>query len=161
MIAYKGLGVLADALMRIADRDDWRLTLVGDGPALDEAMLARFRMQQVTLARRAWLSDAELEQHIAACDVLLAPYLSATQSGPIAQALAYGKPCIVTPVSALPEQIGEGAAGWVARHTSSEAFAAALTQMLDGAEERAAKALAAQNLARAAWEGGDWDWLME
>jgi glycosyltransferase involved in cell wall biosynthesis len=106
MIAYKGLGVLADALMRIADRDDWRLTLVGDGPALDEAMLARFRMQQVTLARRAWLSDAELEQHIAACDVLLAPYLSATQSGPIAQALAYGKPCIVTPVSALPEQIG-------------------------------------------------------
>ncbi len=161
MIAYKGLGILADALARIADRDDWCLTLVGDGPALDEAMLTRFRMPQVTLARRAWLSDTELEQHIASCDVLLAPYLSATQSGPIAQALVYGKPCVVTRVGALTEQIGEGAAGWIADEASGASFAAALTHMLDHPEERAAKATAALDLARAAWNADDWDWLRD
>lgn len=161
MIAYKGLGILADALTRIADRDDWRLTLVGDGPALDGPMLARFRLPQVTLARRAWMSDSELDQHIANCDVLLAPYLSATQSGPIAQALAYGKPSIVTPVGALPEQIGAGAAGWVARDASAGAFAEALKKMLDAPETRATKAAAAHDLARGAWNSDDWDWLQD
>lgn len=161
MIAYKGLDILADALDRIADRDDWRLTMAGAGPALTQAVRRRFAHRQVDCIRGEWLEEIALESLIAECDVMLAPYRSATQSGLVAQALAHGKPCVVTPVGALAEQIGGGLAGWVAADTSGEAFAAALSSALDRASERAEKSAAAAALARAVWEGDHWDWLRE
>jgi glycosyltransferase involved in cell wall biosynthesis len=87
--------------------------------------------------------------------VALAPYRSATQSGIVAQAMAHGKPCVATPVGALPEQVGAG--GWIAREASAEAFAASLAQALDG--DREAKARAAHAIARAVWEHDYWGWL--
>ena len=67
----------------------------------------------------------------------------------------------VEPVGALAEQIGEGAAGWIADEASGASFAAALTHMLDHPEERVAKATAALDLAHAAWNADDWDWLRD
>ncbi len=159
MIAYKGLDILADALERIAGRDDWRLTIAGAGPALTQAARRRLAHRQIDSIRGDWLQEAELESLIAECDVVLAPYRSATQSGLVAQALAHGKPCVVTPVGALAEQIGGGRAGWVAAGANGEAFAAALALALDGRALVAEKSVAAAALARAAWEGTHWDWL--
>lgn len=159
MIAYKGLDLLADALDRIAARDDWRLTLVGEGPALTDAMLARLRRPQVRHARRAWLSEAELEALIGDCDVLLAPYRSATQSGVVAQALARGKPCLVTPVGALSEQIGAGRAGWIASAADGESVAKTMELLLDDPRARTEKSAAALALARDAWARDYWSWL--
>jgi glycosyltransferase involved in cell wall biosynthesis len=156
MIAYKGLDVLADALDAIKHRNDWRLVMAGDGPALTDAMMARFDAPHIEL-RRAWLSDADLEAVIASCDVLLAPYTSATQSGVISQALAFGKPCIVTPVGALPEQIGD--AGWIARDVSAPAFADAMRAALDDSAALGKASDAALRRAQAAWDADAWGWL--
>jgi glycosyltransferase involved in cell wall biosynthesis len=157
MLAYKGLELLAGALDAIAHRDDWRLTIAGSGPALSEAVTRRFRHRQVERISAQWLDEAALERLIGAHDVLLAPYLSATQSGVVAQALARGKPCVATPVGALPEQIG--AAGWIAAAATPEAFAAALNAMLDDPAARAEKSKAASAQARAAYESDAWGWL--
>jgi glycosyltransferase involved in cell wall biosynthesis len=158
MIGYKGVDMLADAVERIAARDDWRLTIAGFGPALDDAAAARFKHPQVERISNEWLSDDALETLIADCDILLAPYRSATQSGVVAQALACGKPCVVCPVGALVEQISGGEAGWIAAATTPDAFAAALTQALKGVEH-SLKARAAQRLAEAAWKNAHWAWL--
>ncbi|MEQ1618324.1 MAG: glycosyltransferase [Terricaulis sp.] len=155
MIAYKGLDLLAEAASRISTRSDWRLTIAGAGPALDDKMATRFRLPQVERVAREWVGDEELERLLAESDALLAPYRSATQSGMIAQAMALGTPCVATPVGALLEQIEAG--GWIARETSAEAFAAAMTRALDG--DRAAKARAAHEIARAAWARDYWGWL--
>jgi glycosyltransferase involved in cell wall biosynthesis len=159
MMAYKGVDILADALARLAQRDDWRLTVAGAGPELDDAMARRFELHQVERVSREWLSEAELDALIADCDVLLAPYRSATQSGVISQALAHGKPCVVTPVGALGEQIGDG--GWVAQRADAGAFAAALEQALGSADEVRTKSAGALALARAAWRHDYWRWLEE
>ncbi|HYD72163.1 MAG TPA: glycosyltransferase family 4 protein [Candidatus Binatia bacterium] len=161
MIAYKGIEILAEALARLAKRDDWRLTIAGAGPALDAAAARRFELSQVERVTRGWLSETELDALVADCDILLAPYRSATQSGVVAQALAHGKPCVVTPVGALGEQIGEGLGGWMAERADAPAFAAALERALssvDALRERQAGALA---IARAAWQHDYWRWLEE
>jgi glycosyltransferase involved in cell wall biosynthesis len=159
MITYKGGDLLADALPQIADRADWRLTVTGAGPALTRALAARFACPQLELLDASWLSDENLERHIEACDILLAPYRSATQSGLVAQALAHGKPCVVTPVGALAEQIGGGKAGWIAKSASASDFAAALVSALDDAQGRADKSQNAIHLAREAWRSDYWSWI--
>jgi glycosyltransferase involved in cell wall biosynthesis len=161
MIAYKGLDILADALPRLAQRDDWRLTIAGAGPALDSAMARRFDLPQVERVSSSWLSEAELEGLIADCDILLAPYRSATQSGIVAQALAHGKPCIVTPVGALGDQIGGGIGGWAAEGADASAFSAAMAHALGSAEDVPTKAAGALAIARAAWQHDYWRWLEE
>lgn len=157
MIAYKGVDLLALALDQIAARDDWRLVIAGDGPALDEAVLQRFAKPQIEGIARGWLSDAQLDTMIAEADLLLFPYRSATQSGVLAQGMAMGKPSIVTPVGALPEQIGDG--GWVAEGANAQAFARSLLAALDSPEARFAAATAAHLRARSAWERDAWGWL--
>lgn len=161
MIAYKGLDILAEALARVAGGHDWRLTIAGAGPALDEATVRRFASSQASSVANEWLSEGRLDALIADCDILLAPYRSATQSGVVAQALAQGKPCVVTPVGALAEQIGDGVGGWVAEAANASAFAAALEQALPSAEGVQAKGIGALALARAAWQHDYWRWLEE
>lgn len=159
MIAYKGVDLLAQALPLLATRTDWTLRVAGFGPALDAAAAARFALPQVSRVETGWLSDAELETLIAETDIVLAPYLSATQSGVVAEAMAFGKPCVVTPVGALAEQIDGGAAGWVAEATSSDAIAATIAHALDRPDERAQRAAAAGEAATAAWRADHWSWL--
>jgi glycosyltransferase involved in cell wall biosynthesis len=159
MLAYKGVEVLAAALDQLSARDDWRLTIAGDGPSLDEAATRRFALPQIEAVLRGWLADVDLEQLIAGADVLIFPYRSATQSGVLAHGLALGKPSVVTPVGALPEQIGDGAAGWVADSADANAVARALHAVLDNSNARADKAAAAQAIARDAWGRDSWGWL--
>ena len=159
MIAYKGLDLLADSLDRVAHRGDWRLVIAGHGPALTDAARARFKHKQIESLHGAWLSEAAIDQLMTESDVLIAPYRAASQSGVVAQALAWGKPCVVTPVGALAEQIDQGKAGWIASHCTPEALTTALTEMLDNPAARAMKAAGAHKVARTAWDGDHWGWL--
>lgn len=157
MIAYKGVDLLADALPLLAQRQDWRLVVAGHGPALDAAAIARFDMPQVERVAPGWMDDAALAALIAESDLVLAPYRSATQSGIVSAALAAGKPCIATPVGALPEQIGQ--AGWIADAATPGAFAEALSAALSDPAGRAARAAMAHQIATEAWRQSYWDWL--
>ncbi|MGD9980996.1 MAG: glycosyltransferase family 4 protein [Hyphomonadaceae bacterium] len=159
MIDYKGVDILADALTRIEGRNDWRLTVAGHGPALTPALVSRLSATPGVDVLAGWLSDAEIAALLEEHDVLVAPYRSASQSGVVAEALAAGLPCVVTPVGALVEQIGEGAGGWIARGTAPDAFAAALSAALADPAAISGKAEGALALARAAWEAPYWDWL--
>jgi glycosyltransferase involved in cell wall biosynthesis len=158
MMSYKGGDILADALPELAGHANWRLTIVGAGPALDESLKQRLCGANIQVIPN-WMSEQELESHIAACDILLAPYRSATQSGVVAQALAFGKPSIVTPVGALPEQIGDGAAGWIARGADAGSLAEILVRVVKDDTSLAAKAAGAAAIAARAWNGDHWAWL--
>jgi glycosyltransferase involved in cell wall biosynthesis len=159
LVAYNGVDILAAALRFLAPRDDWRLRVAGTGPVLDDAFAKRFVGAQIESVTRSWLSEAELDALISACDIVLAPYRSATQSGLLAQALAHGKSCVVTPVGALGEQIGDGVGGWVAARADAAAFAAAMEQALTSVSDAQVKAQGALALARAAWQHDYWRWL--
>ncbi|MCC6787489.1 MAG: glycosyltransferase family 4 protein [Hyphomonadaceae bacterium] len=159
MINYKGTDILANALPLVGGRNDWCLTIAGHGPALTPELVSRLSQPQVESIKAGWLSEAEIADLFARHDVLLAPYRSASQSGVIAQAMAAGLPCVVTPVGGLVEQIGAGGGGWISEAATPVAFAAALTDALDDDTNRKTKAEGAIALARAAWDAPHWDWL--
>ena len=158
-IAYKGIGLLIEALGLLDPSHDWELTIAGDGPALDADLTAKItRLGRVTL-RRGFMTEAETDALIDASDIVLAPYKSATQSGVASQALARGRPVLATPVGALAEQLGHGAGGWLSERAEAAAFAACLAEALRDPAQHAIKAAGAYNLAQAAWRGDAWDWL--
>ncbi len=105
-----------------------------------------------------WLSHAETQELLRSHDVMIAPYREASQSGVVAEALAWGLPVVATPVGALAEQIGDGRAGWLSDPGS---FGATLISMLDDPGTRASKARAAHDLAREFWGRECWDWLAD
>lgn len=56
-----------------------------------------------------WLSEEEMIEIITKSDLLLLPYLEASQSGIAARSICFLKPTIITPVGALPEQFNYSA----------------------------------------------------
>jgi glycosyltransferase involved in cell wall biosynthesis len=159
LLAYKGLDLLEGALQRIASRTDWRLSIAGFGDEAAARAFARFVQIDAIEARR--LADAEVDALIARHDVLLAPYLSATQSGVVADASAQGMPAVATPVGALPEQLDFGKAGWLAEAASAEAYAAALVRALDARASYAEMSARAFARAQRCYGTDYWDWMPE
>jgi glycosyltransferase involved in cell wall biosynthesis len=158
MISYKGCDVLADALSVVSRRLDWRVTIAGEGPALDRAMRARFESDRIEV-RTGWMSESALDELVASADILVAPYRSATQSGVVAQALARGRPCIVNPVGALAEQIGDGHAGWIAADVDVYSLTEVIEHALGADGLWCEKAHGATEIATRAWDEDCWSWL--
>ncbi|CAH1660607.1 Glycosyltransferase involved in cell wall biosynthesis [Hyphomicrobiales bacterium] len=137
LIAYKGLSLLRAALEPLKARDDWRLTIAGSGPDKAYADDAFKDLPQVTL-RTEWLSQPDLQGLIAEADTLICPYVEASQSAIIPEGLALGTPSIVTPVGALPEQVGFGAVGEVAAQATAHALTVAIQRLIDDRDHVAA-----------------------
>jgi glycosyltransferase involved in cell wall biosynthesis len=147
LLQYKGLDILAAAVGLIADRDDWRLTIAGNGPKRDFVIEAFGRYKQVDLSRLTWLLEEEIDDLIDTHDIVVCPYSEASQSGVIAEAAGRGVPAIATPVGGLAEQTAYGRAGWVTPAATPQALAATITSILDARMMYEAKSAATLELA--------------
>lgn len=130
LLPYKGLPMLAEALEHFRELPGWRLTIAGYG-AEAGSVQTRFRhFPQVDLGWVRELDESEVDTLLDRHDVLVCPYIEASQSGALSEALYHGVPSLVTPVGALPEQIGFGRAGWVAQSTSAHGLREAIRMVL-------------------------------
>ena len=128
--AYKGVGVLADALPMLDPRTT-SVRVVGAGRSADLPRLAALPNVEM---RQGWCSERELVSHMDWADVIVAPYVEASQSGIVAVAQGRGRPVIVTPVGGLPEQVLHEKTGLVAKAPTPEAVAGAIGRFLDRPE---------------------------
>ncbi len=133
LLPYKGLDLLIQALGPLKGDSRWRLTLAGSGPLESEVRRAFAEWPQVDL-ELGWIPDQRMDELFSSHHLLLCPYKEASQSGVIAEALSWALPSLVMPAGALPEQIGYGIAGLVARTGDAEGFRDALTSVLDAPE---------------------------
>ena len=62
--------------------------------------------------RMEFVTDDEAEYELARADVIVLPYLSATGSGVLAQAIGLNKPVIVSDIPELRDQVRPGIDGW-------------------------------------------------
>ena len=156
LIAYKGLDLLAEACRLMAGRDDFTLTIAGDGP-MKAAVEADFSgLPAVDLSYLRHLTEEEIDALIASHDVLVCPYRDASQSAVIAEAVLAGVPSIVTPAGALPEQVDFGRAGSVAGALTGRAVADCMIRMLDNREETAAMSAAVLDFWHRTATGNPW-----
>lgn len=102
ILAYKGLDLLLEAWGRIEHRGGAHLIVAGEGDLVPfQGLLGS--ADDVTV-RNTWLSDAEIIQLMTQADLLVLPYVEASQSGVIGIAHSFGVPVLCTDVGGLVEQ---------------------------------------------------------
>jgi len=157
--AYKGLNYLIDAVPKILQTMPVKVLVVGEfyddrGPY--ENQIARLGVQSVVRISDRYVPNEEVGLYFSAADVVVLPYVSATQSGIVQIAYNYDRPVITTDVGGLPEVVVEGRTGYVVPARDPEALAAAVVRFFS--EGRAAEF--AENIHREK-EKYSWDRLVE
>ncbi|MFH0780965.1 MAG: glycosyltransferase [Pseudomonadota bacterium] len=122
---YKGLSLLLEAFHNLASRyPDVSLLVVGEhfyptseglhnnGSLLDHLSANDPIRSQIILIDR-YVANEEVGRYFAIADVLVAPYLSTTQSGPIQIAYAFDKPVIASDLPAFRQCVSHGESGYL------------------------------------------------
>ena len=127
---YKGLKYLLNAMPQICGEDDQiRLWVVGEFGSDKEEYRELIRELELTDKVRvqgSYTPDREVEKYFAAADLVVLPYISATQSGIVQIAYGFTKPVVVTDVGGLPDVVEDGSTGYIVEPGNSEAIAAAV-----------------------------------
>ncbi|MDA8384161.1 MAG: glycosyltransferase family 4 protein [Betaproteobacteria bacterium] len=150
---YKGLDDLLACMVDLQHRGiRCRLIIAGAGSIAASAL--KPASGRVTVINR-FIDDTEIRGIFEASDLVVLPYRSATQSGVIPMAYAFGKPVVATRVGALPEMVVEGTTGALVRPNDPEALAGTLERLLRDADRlkrmgEAARLYVAEHFA---WEG--------
>lgn len=127
ILPYKGLPLLIDAFNRITDYHDLELAVVGRGD-LEGEMRQLLVHPRIRLDNR-WIPESEVASVFEAADIVVVPYIEASQSGVIAAAYGMGLPVIVTPVGGLTEQVVDGKTGVIAAEITPQSFADAMVAL--------------------------------
>lgn len=139
LLEYKGLDTLVSVASIFAEAAAAvQFRVVGDGPVGDRLA------GQGTNVRWdvGWVPEGMVPAVLDSFDVLLLPYSEASQSGALAQAMALGIPCVVTPIGGLIEQVAGSGCGVVASGVDAESVASAILTLLgeDGLYQRCSEA---------------------
>lgn len=106
---YKGLSLLKEAFSLLTIKTShFNLIIAGGG---NDATLPFFNQQQNCHVLNRFLSTDEMMSLIKQSDVIVLPYLSASQTGIISTCTLYNKPVIATKVGAFPEMIKDNENG--------------------------------------------------
>jgi glycosyltransferase involved in cell wall biosynthesis len=110
--SYKGIDTLVRAY-EILKKENLKIKLTIAGRGKIDKDLENKINELGIIFKNYWISNKELCRLIENCDVLVAPYKNATQSGMVSVALAYGVPIIATNVGSFSEYIKDGVNGFL------------------------------------------------
>jgi len=132
---YKGLHILIQAMPHILK--EMKVKLLVAGEFYDDREKYTKLIDDLGLADSIFLFDdyipnEKVGMFYAAADVVVLPYISATQSGIIQIAYHYDKPVITTNVGGLPEVTEEGKTGYVVPPEDPRALAEAVVKFFSG-----------------------------
>jgi len=159
---YKGLEVFVNAFGLIKQRipDSFFLiagsVLVGNKKNWEEK-LARNCKPDDLWADIRFVPVEDIKAYLSVIDILVQPYISASQSGNTVMAYAAGVPVISTNVGGLGEMTEDGKTGYVIPAGSPEAIADALGKCFEGDNYEKM----AHNARRAAAEQFNWEKIAE
>jgi glycosyltransferase involved in cell wall biosynthesis len=125
--------LLAAALRQLPGAD-WRLLIVGDGPAAPQVR-ALFAGTGAVFAGRK--SAAELEDYYRAADIFVWPAINEAYGMALLEAAQRGLPAVAGDSGGVGDIVGHGETGLLAKSGDAPEFAAALQILLDDAGLRA------------------------
>lgn len=127
---YKGLNVLIDAMPQILKNyENTKLLIVGefyDSPDRYMEQIKNLNLDKHVKIIQQFVPNEEVGKYYSAADVIVLPYLSATQSGVLNIAYGFLKPVIVTDVGGLAEDVNEGKTGYIVAPGSPQAITEAV-----------------------------------
>jgi len=128
---YKGLKYLLHAMQRIIEHDkDVHLLIVGECMGEDKEEYLKMinnlgLCEHITFIDR-YVSTEELNSYFSISNIVVLPYVSATQSAVVQLAYGFNKPVIVTNVGGLSEAVIHNKTGYVIEPCNSEEIARAV-----------------------------------
>ncbi len=126
---YKGLALLLEALALARQQVPAHLLVVGEFWEPKYRYLRQIHKlelgEHVTIVDR-YVPNEDLATYFAAADVLVLPYLSATQSAALQLGFSFGLPAIATAVGGFKEELQHGVNGLLVEPGSATALAAAI-----------------------------------
>jgi glycosyltransferase involved in cell wall biosynthesis len=155
----KGVSVLIRALARVGR--DALLLVVGDGPDAPACQALAAALGLGDHVRFLGRRD-DVERVYAAADVAVAPSLGAEAFGLcVVEAMASGRPVVVSDAGALPEIVEHGRSGLVVPRGDAAALAGAIGRLVDEPALAARLAAAGRARARAAYGLERWTGRVE
>ena len=155
---YKGLEVFTDSFQIIKQRmpDSFFLVagsvLVGNKKDWQEKLALSCKSEDLWTDIR-FVPAEDIKAYLSVIDVLVQPYISASQSGNTVMAYSAGVPVISTNVGGLGEMTEDGKTGYVIAPRDSEAIADAISKCFKGDNYEKMS----QNARRAAAEQFNWE----
>ncbi|MBN1780441.1 glycosyltransferase [bacterium] len=123
--AYKGLRTLILALPEISKDRDVRCLICGEfyeGQAETLQLIHDLGLDDIVSVYDRFIPNEEVNVYFSAADLVVLPYVTATQSGVVQVAFHYDRPVLVTDVGGLPEQVVHGRTGYVVPPQSPDAI---------------------------------------
>ena len=113
---YKGLDVLLQAAAELKTKLDFQLIIAGEFYSNEDKyrqMIKGLDLESNVILFSDFIPQDEVRYYFSACDVVVLPYKSATQSGIVQIANNFVKPMISTNVGGLSEVIIDGKNGYL------------------------------------------------
>ncbi len=132
---YKGLKYLIVAMQQVVRHINSILLIVGEFYESKEKYLSLIReldLEEHTLIVDKYINNEDVPLYFCSSDVVVLPYINATQSGIVQIAFALNKPVITTNVGGLPEAVQDGETGFVVETESPESLAGAIVKYYEG-----------------------------
>ncbi|MCK4732795.1 MAG: glycosyltransferase family 4 protein [Methanophagales archaeon] len=133
---YKGLEYLIKAEPMITKEvQDAKIVIAGTGDDFKKYEKMMVNKDNFIISNHyiPYKEGAELFQR---CNVVVLPYIDASQSGVIPTAYGFKKPVIVTDVGSVPEIVDEGLTGFIVPSKDPEALAEAIVKLLQDEDLR-------------------------
>lgn len=128
---YKGLEYLIQALPLVLERTPAHLLVVGEfwsSPEFYQRYAREFGVEQAITFVNRYVPNEELKPYFDLADVVVLPYVSATQSAVVQLAFGFGKPVITTRVGGLHEVVRDGVNGLIVPPQDEVALAGAIVR---------------------------------
>lgn len=131
---YKGLNYLIDAMPEILKKMKVKLLIVGEfyeDESLIRSQINNLKLDDSIHIISDYVPNEKVKYFFCAADVVILPYIDATQSGIIQIAYFYDKPVIATDVGGLSETVITGKTGFIVESKSPHALACAVIKFYE------------------------------
>jgi glycosyltransferase involved in cell wall biosynthesis len=131
---YKGLEYLVQALPLVLQKMPIHLLVVGEfwaSPEFYRRYAREFGAEHALTIVNRYVPNEDLRAYFELADVVVLPYVSATQSAVVQLAFGFGKPVITTRVGGLHEVVRDGVNGLVVPPQDEVALANAILRYFD------------------------------
>jgi len=128
---YKGLDVLLEALAILKVQLKFKLIIAGEFYSNEGKyvkLIDELKLQDYVILYNDFIPQEEVKYYFSACDVVVLPYKSATQSGIVQIANNFIKPMISTNVGGLGEVIKDGETGYLVEKENPQKLADAISK---------------------------------
>ncbi len=152
---YKGLNVMLEAMAQIITRIKATLYVVGefyDDRDRYVKKIAELGLESHVVVNADYVPNDTVGLYFSAADVVMLPYISATQSGIAQIAYNFNKPVIATNVGGLAEVVHDGVTGFVVPPNNPAALADAVLRYFAEGRENEFAANVAQEKRKYGWE---------